>query len=110
MKLFTQAILKKLPPLYANEEVDKEKVMVHLKLFNPTGVGTWYITEYNPEENLAFGFCNLGDPEMAELGYVSITELEEFKGRMGLGIERDMSFDSRPLEDIMTTVKAGGHV
>jgi hypothetical protein len=110
MKLLTKEILKKLPPLYATDGKPKDQVMVQLKLFNPNGAGTWYITEYNPEEKLAFGFATLGDPEMAELGYISIQELEEYRGRMGLGIERDIHFDPMPLSEVMETVKSGGHV
>ncbi len=110
MKLFTKEILKKLPTLDATAETKIDDLTVHLKLFNPTGIGTWYIYAYNPDEKMALGFVNLNDPQMAELGYISIEELEEFKGQMGLGIERDMSFKSKPLRGIMDTVKNGGHV
>ncbi len=34
-----------------------------------------------------FGLCNLGFPE---LGYVSLSEMLEVRGRFGLGIERDL--------------------
>jgi len=110
MKLFTQAILKKLPTVDETAETGISGLTVHLKLFNPCGAGTWYIYAYNPDEKLAMGFVNLNDPEMAELGYISITELEEYRGPLGLGIERDIHFDSMPLQEIMDKVKSGGHV
>ena len=67
-----------------------------VKLFNPTGVGTWYLSELNPETNVAFGLCHIHE---YELGYVSLDELSEFKGQFGLGIERDRHFQSKSLED-----------
>jgi len=85
MKIFTKEILKKLPQLYANEEKSPEEIKVPLKLFNPSGAGTWYITEYNPETGIAFGWCDLGYPE---LGYVNLNEL------LSIRVERDMYWDS----------------
>lgn len=112
MRLFTKEILNRLPRLGSTGDLEADQVKVPLKLFNPCGAGTWYITEYNPEDDLAFGFANLGDPEMAELGYVSIKELSDYKHpRMGLGIERDTSFGfNHTLKEVMDTVKAGGHI
>jgi len=111
MKLFTKEILNKLPKLYANENKSMEETRVILKLFNPCGAGTWYITEYDPGYKLAFGFTDLGDPEMAELGYVSIQELENYRGPLGLGIERDMHFGyEHTLAEVMDAVKSGGHI
>ena len=60
-------------------------------MFNPIGIGTWYLSELNPETNIAFGLCCLG---YKELGYVNLDELLEFKGKLGLGIERDKFFKS----------------
>ena len=54
------------------------------KFFNPVGVGTWLITEGNKLENgdyEMFGYCHLGDDEMAELGYIMLSQLD---------VERDM--------------------
>ena len=64
------------------------------KFFNPCGVGTWLITEGQKkgEDFIMFGFCHLGDNEMAELGYVSLNELQNLKLPMGLTIERDLYF------------------
>jgi len=41
------------------------------------GSSDWLITEYSPEEDNAFGWaCLGGDRQNAELGYVSMAELE----------------------------------
>ncbi len=63
------------------------------KFFNPTGVGTWLITEGSKLENgdyQMFGYCHLGDDESAEFGYVNLSELENLKLPFGLTIERDL--------------------
>lgn len=94
MKLITKAIAAQLPALYANEDKKAEDVKVPLKLFNPAGAGSWFITEYNPEDELAFGFVDLGHgPGCAELGYISIEELRSVKLPFGLSIERDLHWN-----------------
>ena len=100
MKLLTKAQRDKLIRNHTEnegqEETKKHKVVV--KLFNPTGIGTWYLTELNPYTNQAFG---LADVHEKELGYIDLTELEEFKGKLGLGIERDRYFKTnKTLEEL----------
>jgi hypothetical protein len=99
MKLLTKAIEKKLPAIYSTEGAEDSKVVV--KFFNPAGAGTWYATEYDGEDTF-FGYVTgLG---YDELGYFSLSELAGFKGPFGIGIERDLHWDSAtPLKD----VKAG---
>lgn len=66
-----------------------------VKFFDPTGVATWLITEMMPAEpDILFGLCDLG-MGCPELGYVSLSELQGVRGRLGLGIERDLSFVGR---------------
>lgn len=63
------------------------------KFFNPAGVGTWLITEGNKLENgdyEMFGYCHLGYDEMAELGYVMLSQLEKLELPFGLNVERDL--------------------
>ena len=95
MLLLTQAQRNKLIENHKAQDGTKEFKAV-VKLFNPTGTGTWYLSELNPETNVAFGLCHIFE---YELGSVSLDELSEFKGQFGLGIERDTSFKPRPLAD-----------
>lgn len=95
MKLFTKAILDKLPPLYSQDGKGLDAI-AHVKFFNPGGAGTWYLSEYDPEEKIGFGLCIIHE---AELGNVSIAELEAFRGRFGLKIERDLHWKPRPLRE-----------
>jgi hypothetical protein len=63
-----------------------------VKLFTPDAGATWLLTEIDPgDEDRAFGLCDLGQG-FPELGYVSLTELQSVRGRLGLPIERDLHF------------------
>lgn len=86
MKLLTKEIKQKLANNVGDGNVDKP----YLKLFNPTGIGTWLISEYDEETGQMFGLCDLGHPE---LGYVNLKEIEEVELPWGLKIERDMHFE-----------------
>jgi len=92
MKLLTKAIEKALPALHSQDGLGDEAI-VHLKLFNPCGAATWFITEYDPEDRVFFGYADLygqGPEGGAELGYVSLDEIESVRLPMGLKIERDI--------------------
>ena len=108
MKLITKEIEKKLPKIGATGEMEAKDIKVPLKLFNPCGAGTWYIIEYDKEENLAFGYVNLMGAPFAELGYIDMNELTSIKfPPFGLGIERDMHFGNHTLEEVM---ESGGTI
>ena len=66
-----------------------------VKLFNPCGAATWLLTEIEPDDpDIAWGLCDLG-MGFPEFGTVSLTELAAYRGRLGLGIERDLHFEAR---------------
>jgi hypothetical protein len=103
-KLLTTEILKKLPPLYANEHLKTEETKVIAKFFYSASRAAWYATEFDPVKGLFFGFVNLGDDQMAELGYFTLRELEEFRHPKlpNLRIERDRFWnDKATLADVM---------
>lgn len=70
--------------------------LARVKLFNPTGVGEWYIAEYDPATRMAYGLAVL---DVAELGYFSMEELVSFRGDFGLPIERDLHWKPRRLSE-----------
>lgn len=43
-------------PFYSQENTALDDKIVCMKLFDQFGSGTWYITEYNPTEQTAFGY------------------------------------------------------
>ena len=111
MKIITKAIEAAFAKQGDTSQKSMKDIKIVMKLFNPMGAGTWYIYEHL-EEDIYMCFANLGDPEMAEMGTVSMTEITSLRMPFGLGIERDMHFEplSRTLQDVYDTVKSGGHV
>ena len=111
MKIITKEIEKAFQKQGDTSQKSMEEIKIVMKLFNPQGAGTWYLYE-KLDEDVYMCFANLGDPEMAEIGTVSMQELMEFRGWLGLGIERDMQFNplSITLKTVYETIKAGGHV
>ena len=100
MKLLTKEIEKKLlaNPLYSGEGEKNHERQVVAKFFNPSGAGTWYVTEGERQEDdwLFFGLAKLHE---AELGYFTLSELSSIKcPPFGLPIERDLYW-SGTLED-----------
>jgi hypothetical protein len=111
MKIITKEIENAFAKQGYTGNKEPKDIKIVMKLFNPTGAGTWYIYE-KEDEDIYWAFVNLGDPMFAECGTVSMSELMAFKGRFGLGIERDMHFKplSMSLEEVMNKVKSGQHV
>jgi len=104
MKLLT----KEIEELFANSgdlsEKSMEEITVICKFFNPVGVGTWWLYE-RLDDDVFMAFVLLDDPMFAELGTVSLSELESLKLPLGLGIERDLSFKPTNLKEIYDKVK-----
>ena len=110
MKLLTKDLLKKLPALYSQENTPDP--MVVCKFFTPDADWTWYAIEGSPVD--AAGYYDTDKPKVdflffglvsgfeAELGYFSLTELTNIRGRFGLPVERDLYFEPIRLSAIKT--------
>ena len=111
MKIITKEILKAFAKQGRTGDKSAKDIKIVLKLFNPTGAGTWYLYE-KEDDDVYWGYVNLGDIDNAECGTVSMSELMNFRGRFGLGIERDKFFKpmSKTLEEVINIIKSGGHV
>ncbi len=85
-------------PLYAQEE-DRDPIIV-AKLFNAYGSGVWYLTEYDPADQVAFGYVT--GLAYDEWGYISLKELEEVQHpAFGIHcIERDLYFDQKRFSEL----------
>ncbi len=102
MKLITKQIERQLEsyPIYSQEESgDQAKVIC--KFFAPIGSYKWYVLEAErvDDDYRFFGLVvnNYGD---RELGYFMLSELESVRLPMGLGIERDTSFEITELHKL----------
>ena len=93
MKLMTKVIENKLVKnSKLNQESGGENDFMPVVKFFGGGACTWLITEYDPEEKMFFGLCDLGQG-FPEIGYVSRVELEGIRfPPFGLPVERDRYF------------------
>ena len=109
MQLITEEIKRQLIANWHEVKlVDKTKPP--LKLFAPWGSATWLISELDPEGDNMFGLCDLGFGT-PELGYVSLNELTNIVGPMGLTIERDINFEpEKSLMDYAQDAKEQGAI
>lgn len=102
----TEKELSKLPKLYETENIKPADKKIFLHFFIS---GTdWYISEYNPEEELFFGFTILNnDYQNAEWGYISFKELKDLKVSF-LEVDRDLYWDVKKASEVDEIVKSGG--
>lgn len=100
MKLFTKQQYETLidhgkkqdPVRGTDDEIDFKPVV---KLFTPDAGCTWLLSEIDPDNpDITFGLCDLG-LGCAELGNVSITELRQIRGKLGLPVERDRHWTAK---------------
>jgi len=103
MKLITKAIQAK---LQKNHQTNDDEDIV-LKLFNPCGAQTWLITRIEEDNDIMWGLADLGFG-LVEYGTISLNEIKQFKGRFGLGIERDLHFKSGKVKDFIDRTSLAG--
>jgi hypothetical protein len=108
MKLITKEIERQLLKNGANPDQDHKPV---LKLFDPSGSATWLINEMDPNDpDMLFGLCDMG-AGYPELGYVSLSQLQQIRGRFGLGIERDRHFSPKaPMSVYVSKARENGQI
>lgn len=99
-QLTRQLAALNIPPLYATESTPAEDKTIVARLFALASAATWYIAEFDPEQRLAFGYADLGDPTCAEWGYVSIAELESLRWLGVPRVELDANFTPTKFGDL----------
>ena len=97
MKLMTKELEKIIPAFYSSEDVELEDKMVYTKFFLADAQWSWYILEFDSDSNTVFALVDGLD---RELGSVSIEELEQVRGHMGLYVERDLYFKPTRFGDL----------
>lgn len=89
-----------IPPLYSTESTPAEDKVICARLFALASAATWYIAEFDPDEKVAFGFADLGDPTCAEWGYISVAELEALRWLGVPRVELDAYFSPKRFGEI----------
>ncbi len=97
MQLLTDELREIIPPFYSSEDIELEEKMIYAKFFLADAQWSWFILEYDPESNTFFALVDGLD---RELGYVSLDELEQVRGHMGLHVERDLYFTPVKYKDL----------
>ncbi len=95
--MMTKELERKMPRLYSQEEVADP--IVHAHYFHPMSSWDWWALEYDPEDKLFFGLVKGFE---TELGNFSLEEMEGVKV-MGLGIERDLYWEPRPISEVRSS-------
>jgi hypothetical protein len=91
-----------------NQQPDIDFTRV-VKLFTPDAQCTWLLTELGLDD-IAFGLCDLGLGS-PELGFVSMREIRELRGPLGLPVERDEHFDAdKALSAYAREAREHGHI
>ena len=98
MKLLTKQLEDRFAQI--GSQVESRDPLVIAKFFNPTGAGTWYAIAYYPETRSFYGYVSIFGDLNDEWGFFALDELISYKGRFGLGIERDRYFEERPFSQI----------
>ncbi len=95
-EFFPEEIARALPPLFAQADLGEEAI-AHVKFFTPDANWTWYVTEYDPLQQIFFGLV-FGLEE--ELGSFSLKELQEARGHLHLPVERDLYWEPKTLAEV----------
>jgi len=85
-------------PIDIDRTKDLFEVLLPVRLFNPTGGDTWWLASYNPETRVAFGVAETIE---RTVGSIDLTELVEYRGFLGLPIERDLHYSVKTMGDVM---------
>ena len=97
MKLITKTLEERFEKIGCQSQTADPIIVA--KFFDPCGSATWYATEYDAENKIAFGYVT--GLAFDEWGTFSITELESIKRPFGLGIERDLYFKEQRFKEII---------
>ena len=87
-KLITRELEKRIPPLGDSDKVASvDDMLVHVKLFSPYSVWSWYIVELDLETGRCFGLVEGFETEM---GYFDLADLANATCGELAAVERDL--------------------
>ena len=106
MKLLTKDISDKLQEQFP-KGADFDQLIV-AKFFDPCGSWSWYCMNQDPEDpDYLWGIVRGFEVEM---GSFSLSELSEYRGKLGLKIERDIGFRPMAAKELWEKLNKGQHV
>ena len=82
----TKKDLDVIPGIFQTERTSLRDKVIYQHFF--IGSCDWYIAEYDEEDDLFWGFANLGDDVNAEWGYIPFEDIRQLKvGPLGFEID-----------------------
>lgn len=103
MKLLPPEIASSIPKLYETEGQGNDAI-VPVKFFLPGSAWTWYVVEFDGED-LCFGLV-VGME--TELGYFTISELEDLQAVIGRAVERDLHWTAITMGELRKQITKWG--
>jgi len=94
-QLLPPDVLARLPKIGQTE--GQKDPIAQVKFFYPDFGWTWYAIEFDGEDTF-FGLVNGFE---REFGHFRLSELLENRGKLGLEIERDLSFEPTPVRRLL---------
>jgi len=106
MRLMTKSIEKMAQKQFSSGAGMEQKVVA--KFFDPTGSYTWYLMNSDPENP---DYCwGIVKGHAVEMGSFSLSDLQNYRGQFGLGIERDKFFTPMIAEDVWNRLHNGEYI
>ena len=102
MKLLTKKITEQATKQF-DKGSDLDEQMIVAKFFDPMGSWRWYLMNLADDKDYAWGIV---DGHAVEMGSFSIRELQSIQLPLGLGIERDTSFQPVPANELWKELNA----
>ena len=96
-ELMTEEIEKRLPALGTHcvpglDDIAQVKFVMHCTQW------IWLATQYDPEDQVFYGFvCGLA----MEWGEFGLLELDGYRGDLGQPVERDCDFQPKPIKNVL---------
>lgn len=103
MKLLTKKIEEQFEKQGDTSQLDAKDINIICKFF--VAHATWWLYE-RLDDDTFMCFANLGDPIMAELGSVSLAELESVKVQGIFPVERDLYYTPQTLQEVIDEIKS----
>ena len=104
------------PELYGQEELG-DNALVFAHYFLPGTSADWYVTEYNPIEEIIYGWAEIV-PGFGEWGYTSLVEFEQIalpfvlemngekqESKYRMHVEFDLHWNIRTVREILANRK-----
>ena len=101
MKLMTAELEKRFAEVGSQKNVKDPVIIAKFFLCDPGGDDILYTTEYDPKNNLFFGYVWLSGGWIEQWQHFSLAEMESHKDPSGIGFKRDLYFGEQKISSVI---------